>query len=351
MPPPSPGPTSSQLQASSSSSINDAGAGALLPKDDPPSLEPLLDNTANLQKTYRETTEIEKDMDTLHASIHSLLENMGLNPSMLAATTQSDSQHMQPPQSLPPALPSTSTSMSQSAPPSQSLQPPPLAQPSLPQGQDVSMSHDDQDQDPSINVADIDFEAFLRQFAAQQNGENGLGFNDLGGMGMGMNLGYPNEDDPNDTAVNAANIAELDDITGSHAQTQSQFGDGSSSLRPVNGAGAGGFTAGMGMDGHGHIGKVEEEEEDPQMEELHAFLDEVASASSGASPVLRAQQDSPNTARLPLPSPLIEMGKKRKSDVADLASELPLSVEDSGVVRGGSSSPKVATGKTKRVRK
>lgn len=221
------------------------------------------------------------------------------------------------------------------------------------------MSHDEQDQDPSINVTDIDFEAFLRQFAAQQNGENGLGFNDLGGMGMGMgmNLGYPNDEDPNDTAVNAANIAELDDITGSHAQTQSQFGDGSASLRPVNGAGVGpgGFITGVGGDGHGHIGKVEEEEQDPQMEELHAFLDEVASASSGASPILRAQQDSPRAGRSPLPSPLVGLGKKRKSEVADLASELPLSVEDSEVVRGVSSSPKVATtngaGRLKRARK
>lgn len=268
-------------------------------------------NSAHLQKSFRDVSEIEKDVDTLEMNVHGLLKKMGLDPEVLAKQEQQAA--IAQGFSQPPAAGIASGNVSQQ-------HQYPLHAPQ-PVGQDVSMTSEP-DQEPSFNVNDFDFEAFWKQLSTQQNGDGSFGLGDLGGGMDGMHLGYPNDD-----VSNAANIAELDDITGSHhAQMQNQYGhnprisiDTATPTGYVNSAN--GYGQNVGMNG--------KQETDPQNDELHAFLDEVASASSGASPVLRAQ-DSPGAARA-----ATNLGKKRKSEVAELASELPLSVEDSVTNKGG----------------
>ncbi|TFY74187.1 hypothetical protein EWM64_g9825, partial [Hericium alpestre] len=70
-----------------------ASASALLPKpDEGPALEPLLDDHAQLQKSYKDSAEIDADVDALQASINTLIENMGLDPGTLYQQTQPPSQ-------------------------------------------------------------------------------------------------------------------------------------------------------------------------------------------------------------------------------------------------------------------
>lgn len=54
------------------------------PEDDGPSLEPLMQNAQQLHKTYQDAHEIDADVDALHTSINSLIENLGLDPTTMA---------------------------------------------------------------------------------------------------------------------------------------------------------------------------------------------------------------------------------------------------------------------------
>ncbi|KZT00387.1 uncharacterized protein LAESUDRAFT_718183 [Laetiporus sulphureus 93-53] len=51
--------------------------------DEAAPLEPLLDNVSRLQKTYRDTVEIEADMDMLQNSLHTLINDLGMDPQAL----------------------------------------------------------------------------------------------------------------------------------------------------------------------------------------------------------------------------------------------------------------------------
>ena len=203
-----------------------ANMHALLPKaDDGPLLEPLINNTAHLQKSYKDSSEIEADVDAIQASINSLMDHLGLDPSLMTATDDQQQQQQQ------------HGHQHQQSQQQQQPSPPPHAE------------------GPSaMDAPDFDFDAFLQQFA--QHAPDA-----------------PGADLPLDLPLDGA--AELDGIA------------------PAGGT------------------------DDAPLEQLHAFLDEVVSASDGASPVLRTVDGKAAKAAG-------AAARKRPSDVAELAQELPL---------------------------
>jgi hypothetical protein len=61
-------------------------SASLLPvhaDDTLPHLDPLIDSSDRLHKTYKDTEDINKDVDALHTSIHSFIESLGLDPSLI----------------------------------------------------------------------------------------------------------------------------------------------------------------------------------------------------------------------------------------------------------------------------
>ncbi|KAA1469321.1 hypothetical protein DENSPDRAFT_597538 [Dentipellis sp. KUC8613] len=193
-----------------------ASAQALLPKvDDGPPLSPLMDSSARLQKSYKDSSEIDADVDALQASINSLIEGMGMDPGTLSAAQPSSQM-----------LPSSSLDMSA----------------------DTELAPED------AQAADFDLDAFLTQFAS--------------GPGAG--------------AADA-------DITG-----------------------------GGGV-----------HDADGNVDRMHAFMDEVAS-----DPSTPATHGSPDTHGRPSAKSQAQAvaaaatHRKRKSDVAELAQELPLSTPE-----------------------
>ncbi|KAI8989787.1 hypothetical protein BD414DRAFT_485184 [Trametes punicea] len=52
-----------------------------------PAESALIDNTARMQKTYRDTAEIDADIDVLQSNIHSLIRDMGLDPNNVSFPT------------------------------------------------------------------------------------------------------------------------------------------------------------------------------------------------------------------------------------------------------------------------
>ncbi|THH16478.1 hypothetical protein EW146_g4165 [Bondarzewia mesenterica] len=213
--------------SSFTSDPNAANAHALLPKaEDGPPLEPLLNGSDHLQKSYKDASEIDADVDALQASINSLIENMGLDPALLAAQ-----QQQQPGEGSRPAT-------------------------------------------PALDIApDLDFDAFLSLFA-QQNAEQ------------------PNE--------HLDNTAQLDSITGGTRNTNaSEHGNG----------------PGVGID-------------DAPLEQLHAFMDEVASTSDTSSPILRTVEMPHSNA-----AAIGAARRKRPSDVAELAQDLPLMASEPSLKR------------------
>lgn len=99
-----------------------------------PSMTQLADDEAHLQRSYRDASDIEADVDVLQTNINALIENMGLDPAALANTSPA-STHL----------------------------PPPLSPPLPPSGEMPSAQ----------TAADFDFEAFLTAFANAHDGEGG----------------------------------------------------------------------------------------------------------------------------------------------------------------------------------
>jgi heat shock transcription factor len=97
-----------------------------------PSTSQLAEDEARLAHSYHDASEIDADVDVLQANISALIENMGLDPAVLAST------------------PAASTHL-----------PPPLPPPS---SEGVSQAQ---------TTADFDFDAFLTAFANAQDGESG----------------------------------------------------------------------------------------------------------------------------------------------------------------------------------
>ena len=60
---------------------------APVPTDESPPIQLLLDESNRLQKSYRDATEIDADMDMLQSSINSLIQNLGIDPSTLASSS------------------------------------------------------------------------------------------------------------------------------------------------------------------------------------------------------------------------------------------------------------------------
>ncbi|OBZ65652.1 Heat shock factor protein [Grifola frondosa] len=56
--------------------------------DNSPMLQPLLENVDQLQKTYRDASEIDADMDVLQHNINSLIQNLGIDPSTIMTTVE-----------------------------------------------------------------------------------------------------------------------------------------------------------------------------------------------------------------------------------------------------------------------
>jgi len=56
---------------------------SLLKQDDAPDFEPLLENTAQLQKSYKDAASISADVDAMQASIDSLIHDLGLDPNQI----------------------------------------------------------------------------------------------------------------------------------------------------------------------------------------------------------------------------------------------------------------------------
>lgn len=60
--------------------------GSLIPKEDAPALEPLVESANRLQKTYHDASEIDADVDALQYSLNSLISGMGIDPNQVSAT-------------------------------------------------------------------------------------------------------------------------------------------------------------------------------------------------------------------------------------------------------------------------
>ena len=61
--------------------------GSLIPKEEGPSLEPLVENANQLQKTYHDASEIDADVDALQFSLNSLIHGLGLDPNAVSGVT------------------------------------------------------------------------------------------------------------------------------------------------------------------------------------------------------------------------------------------------------------------------
>jgi len=53
-------------------------------------LDHIEENDSRLQKTYRDTAEIEEDVNALHSSINSLIESLGLDPNVMESSHRQD---------------------------------------------------------------------------------------------------------------------------------------------------------------------------------------------------------------------------------------------------------------------
>ncbi len=105
--------------------------GPLIPKEDGPALEPLVESANRLQKTYHDASEIEADVDALQYSLSSLIHGLGLD-----APTQPQQQH----------------------------EPPVVNVPSHPMDSGGGVQSD---------PADFDFDAFLNELSSRNPAENG----------------------------------------------------------------------------------------------------------------------------------------------------------------------------------
>ncbi|KIP08764.1 hypothetical protein PHLGIDRAFT_363864 [Phlebiopsis gigantea 11061_1 CR5-6] len=83
--------------------INHAQSAALAPsllgplshtEDDGPALEPLMDNTSRLQKSDRNASAIEENVDALEYSLHSLINGLGLDPDNLDIPDETSASHL-----------------------------------------------------------------------------------------------------------------------------------------------------------------------------------------------------------------------------------------------------------------
>ena len=84
-------PTSTPMSHAQSAALAPSLLGPLSQREDEgPALEPLIESASRLQKSYRNSSEIDSDVDALQMSINSLINGLGLDASSLATAPTSD---------------------------------------------------------------------------------------------------------------------------------------------------------------------------------------------------------------------------------------------------------------------
>jgi len=158
--PPAPPPNQSPLQHvstgfSTNTAAADPNALSLLTNDDVATYEPLLDNTADLQKTYRDAADITAEVDAMQASLDSLIQNLGLDPNVISNFQTNNNANMDRLQLQPemePVLSHSDTSAPLSAPATHAEQ-------------------GGQEQSGQFSMPDFDLEAFLTELNRRSGDE------------------------------------------------------------------------------------------------------------------------------------------------------------------------------------
>jgi hypothetical protein len=258
------------------------------------SFEPILaENDSRMQKAYRDTTEINQDVDSISTSINSLIESLGLDPALLASSLSNQTLDM-PPQ--PSASSNATTTQARGLP---SLGGPAGTTSTGNGNNNTNVSNiphtaggdnNNNTLDPFRSTPEFDFDAFLTEYPSMNTIVQGIHGGDM---------------DP------AAHIASIVDENGAIDVDAGDGGSGNSIT-------------------------------DATAEQQLAFLDEVASQSDTnsvktASPELRPTSHSHATTMLPSnlgAATIAGRGHKRKSDVAELE-DITARMNGSVVLPGG----------------
>lgn len=165
---PQPIPIATTLNGFNGLEEPDSQTLSILQSDPSLTFEPLLSNTSQLQKAYRGSTDISAEVDAMQASLDSLIQNLGLDPTEIANMHEGfEHTDVDPVQSY-----SQSDITSVPTVTEQTIQPPlvPAADP-MSSSLNSALPADPSSQMSSV-LPDFDFNAFINEYNRQQNADS-----------------------------------------------------------------------------------------------------------------------------------------------------------------------------------